>query len=73
MSISPLMFFLLSSVFGKVSGMPMTLPSKILPLLAGIVNVSFQLFLCARSKVGDSMMHTLPITCPLVFVFTELP
>ena len=55
---SPFMFFPLSSVFGKVSGMPMNLPSKFSPSLAGIVIVSFPLFLCARSKVGNSMTHT---------------
>ncbi len=66
-------FFLLSYVFGKVSGTPMNLPSNFSHSLAGIVIVSFPLFLCARSKVGDSMMHTPPITRPLVFVFTELP
>jgi hypothetical protein len=38
-----------------------------------ILIILFLLFLCAWLKVGDRMMHTPPITLPLMFVFTELP
>ncbi len=68
---SPLIFFSLSSVFGKVSGTPMILPSIFLPVCKLITSLPF--FLCTWLKVGDRMMHTPPMTHPLVFVFVKLP
>ena len=71
MSSSPLIFPPLLSMFGKVSATPMILPLNFLPASNLIISLLF--FLCYWSKVGDRMMHTPPMTRPLVFIFIELP